>query len=80
MELTVNLTDAQAEVIKDELQGYAEALANDRLVRKVERARSQKLLVLSAQSDKEIFDAVAPIIAAEKAKLEVKEVEEQVNL
>ena len=71
MELTITLTDEQGEIIKDEIQGYAEALANDRLIRKADRARSAKILALAANTDKELSEAVAPLVAAEIAKQEV---------
>lgn len=68
---TVNLTNARAEALSEsELQAYANALADDRVIRKAERERSQKILVLVASSEKELSDAVAPIIAAEKLKAE----------
>ena len=71
MELTITLTDEQGEIIKDEIQGYAEALANDRLIRKADRARRAKILALAANTDKELSEAVAPLVAAEIAKQEV---------
>lgn len=70
MELIINLSDEQAAVIKDEIQGYAEALANDRLIQKADRERAQLIKVLSAKTTKELEEAAAPIIAAEKAKIE----------
>lgn len=70
---TVNLTNARAEALSEsELQEYANALADDRVIRKADRERSQKILVLAASSAKELSDAVAPIIAAEKLKAEVE--------
>ena len=71
MELTITLTDEQGEIIKDEIQSYAEVLANDRLIRKADRARSAKILALAANTDKELSEAVAPLVAAEIAKQEV---------
>ncbi len=73
--IIIELTDEQAEIIKDEIQGYAEALANDRLNQKKENERLQLIKVLSAKSTKELEEAAAPIIAAEKAKAEAKEKE-----
>lgn len=74
-DLTVVLTDEQAAVIKDELQGYAEALANDRLIQKADREKTQLIKVLTAKTEQELAKAAAPIIAAEKAKAEAKEQE-----
>jgi uncharacterized protein with FMN-binding domain len=71
--ITIELTDAQAEIIKDEIQGYAVALADDRLNQKKENERAQLIKVLSAKDDKELAEAAAPIIAAEKVKAEAKE-------
>ena len=68
--LTVTLTDEQAAIIKDELQGYAVALAVDRLNQKKENERSAQIKVLIAKTPAELTAAAAPIIAAEKAKLE----------
>jgi hypothetical protein len=70
--ITIELTDEQAAVIKDEIQKYAEALADDRLNQKKETDRAQLIMVLSAQTDKELADAAAPIIAEEKLKAEEK--------
>lgn len=72
MKITIELTDAQAAIIKDEIQKYAEALADDRLNQKKETDRAQLIRVLSAQTNKELADAAAPIIAAEKLKAEEK--------
>lgn len=72
MKITIELTDAQAEIIKDEIQGYAEALANDRLIQKDEKEKSQLIKVLSAKTSAELADAAAPIIAAEKLKADEK--------
>jgi len=66
--ITITLTDAQYDVIKDELQGYAEALANDRIIRKADRARSTKILALAADTDEELSAAIAPLVAAELSK------------
>ena len=74
--IIIELTDEQAAIIKDEIQGYAEALANDRLLQKAEKKRSELIKLLSAKDDKELAEAAAPIIAAEKAKVEAKELEE----
>ena len=71
--ITIELTDAQAEIIKDEIQGYAVTLADDRLAQKKEQERVQLIRVLSAKDDKELAEAAAPIIAAEKVKAEAKE-------
>lgn len=68
MDLTITLTDEQAAIIKDEIQAYAEALADDRIIRKADRERSAKILSLSANTDKELSAAIAPLIAAEMAK------------
>jgi hypothetical protein len=70
--ITIELTDEQAAIIKDEIQKYAEALADDRLNQKKETDRAQLIMVLSAQTDKELADAAAPIIAEEKLKAEEK--------
>lgn len=75
--ITIKLTDEQLEVIKDELQGYAVALADDRLNQKKENERSQLIKVLSAKDDKELAEAAAPVIAAEKLKAEEKAKEEE---
>lgn len=75
--ITIELTDAQAEIIKDEIQGYAVTLADDRLAQKKEQERAQLIRVLSAKDDKELAEAAAPIIAAEKAKAEAKAKEEE---
>lgn len=75
--ITITLTDEQLEVIKDELQGYAVALANDRIIQKAEKEKSQLIKVLSAKSQEELAEAAAPIIAAEKAKAEMKAKEEE---
>lgn len=75
--IIIELTDEQAAIIKDELQGYAEALANDRLIRKADDEKAQLIKILSAKTDKELAEAAAPIIAAEKAKLEAKEITEK---
>lgn len=74
--ITINLSNDQFEVVKDILQEYAESLANDRLTRKVEREKSQLIKVLIAKTYKELAEAAAPIIAAEKIKAEAKEAEE----
>lgn len=73
--ITIELTDEQAAIIKDEIQKYAEALADDRLNQKKETDRAQLIKVLSAKTDKELADAAAPIIAAEKIKAEALEAE-----
>lgn len=78
--VTVELTDEQAEVMKDVLQHYAEALANDRLNQKRETDRSNLIKVLSAKTDQELAEAAAPIIAAEKAKAGAKEKEKEKEL
>jgi hypothetical protein len=71
MKYTITLSDEQAAVLSEsESQEYVRALANDRVIRKADRERSQKILVLAASSEKELSDAVAPIIAAEKLKAE----------
>lgn len=75
--ITIELTDEQAAIIKDEIQKYAEALADDRLNQKKETDRAQLIKVLSAKDDKELAEAAAPIIAAEKAKAEAKAKEEE---
>lgn len=73
MKYTIILSEKQAEVLSEsELQEYANALANDRVIRKADRERSRKILVLAASSAKELSDAVAPIIAAEKLKAEAE--------
>lgn len=74
--ITIELTDAQADVVKDIIQEYAEALANDRIIRKADRDKTQLIKVLIAKTDKELAEAAAPIIAAEKVKAEAKEAEE----
>jgi len=73
VDITITLTEEQAEVIKDELQGYAEALANDRIIRKADRERSAKILALSADTDEELSAAIAPLVTAEISKQVVKE-------
>lgn len=73
--ITIELTDEQAAIIKDEIQGYAVTLADDRLAQKKEQERAQLIRVLSAKDDKELAEAAAPIIAAEKIKAEAKEAE-----
>jgi hypothetical protein len=73
MNITITLTDEQYEVIKDELQGYAEALANDRIIRKADRERSAKILALASDTDEELSAAIAPLMAAEISKQALKE-------
>ncbi|MCE5226686.1 MAG: hypothetical protein LLG05_12620 [Porphyromonadaceae bacterium] len=75
VKIIIELTDEQAEIIKDEIQGYAEALANDRLIQKAEQKRSELIKVLTAKTEQELAEAAAPIIAAEKVKAEAKEKE-----
>lgn len=70
--ITITLSDEQFEVIKNELQGYAVALADDRLNQKKETDRAQLIKVLSAKTTAELAEAAAPIIAVEKLKAEEK--------
>ncbi len=68
--LEINLTPEKEEIIKDEIQAYADALATDRLIRKADRERSVKILALSTNTDEELSAKVAPLILAEKERLE----------
>jgi hypothetical protein len=52
-DITITLTDEQAEIIKDEIQGYAEALADDRLNQKKEKERSDRINAFIALPDEE---------------------------
>jgi len=76
MDITITLTDEQGAIIKDEIQKYAETLANDRLAQKAEREKTAYMKVLLAKTPEEIKAAAAPIIAAEKAKLEEAPIKE----
>jgi hypothetical protein len=53
MELIITLTDEQAAVIKDEIQGYAEALADDRLAQKKENERAARIKAFIDLPDEE---------------------------
>jgi hypothetical protein len=74
--LEINLTPEKEEIIKDEIQAYADALATDRLIRKADRERSVKILALSADTDEELSEKVAPLILAEKERLEAIDLKE----
>jgi hypothetical protein len=63
MELTITLTDEQAAVIKDDAQKYLETLANDRIVRQLNRSRASKILKVSS-TDKDLDIAVLAVEAA----------------
>jgi len=51
MKLTIDLTEEQAAAIESEIQGYAEALANDRIIRAADRVVSAKLNQFKALPD-----------------------------
>ena len=76
MDITITLTDEQGAIIKDEIQKYAETLANDRMARRADRENVAYVKVLMAKTPEEIKEAAAPIIAAEKAKLEETPIKE----
>jgi hypothetical protein len=60
MELTITLTDEQAEIIKDEIQTYAETLANDRLAQKAENEKAERVKAfLSLPTDEQIATIAA---------------------
>jgi hypothetical protein len=63
MELTITLTDEQAEIIKDDAQKYLETLANDRIARQLNRSRTSKILKVSS-TDKDLDIAVLAVEAA----------------
>jgi hypothetical protein len=63
MELTITLTDEQAEIIKDDAQKYLETLANDRIARQLNRSRASKILKVSS-TDKDLDIAVLAVEAA----------------